>query len=98
MTLKAEDVRAWAQNAAIGDDLVYRKPDQDRDENLFEAVRKLSEAGLVFLFQRRAGEDFEHVARRTRPATHDTLDWVSRDTRRDGKFRPRSSVNAGVFQ
>lgn len=89
MTISTNALHDWVQKAAHGDELVYHKSGQTRNEKLFGAARKLSEGGLVFLFQRRAKVGFDHVLRRTLPSAHDTLDWVSRSVSIRGKWQPR---------
>lgn len=89
MTISVAALHDWAQKADHGDELVYRKSGQTRNDKLFDAVRKLSDGGLVFLYQRRSKVGFDHVARRTLPSAHDTLDWVSRSTSLRGQWQPR---------
>lgn len=70
--------RHWATHAPYGDEFVYNRG-EDRDDDLFTLARKLSEAGLVFLYQRRAGCTWEKVARRTPVVSHKVLDAISQD-------------------
>lgn len=67
----------WVQHAEYGQDFVYHKATAERDEDVFARARKLQDAGLVFLYQRRAGDGFEHVARRTKIESHLVLDKLS---------------------
>lgn len=95
MTLTPQDIHDWVQKASIGDELIYRQPDGERDERLFDTVRKLADGGLLFLFQKRVNKTgpldqrFAHAARRTKSGSHETLDDVSTATDRRGRFVPR---------
>lgn len=97
MAITNKAVHDWVQKSQHGDELVYSKPGRRSSETIFETFRKLSEGGLVFLYQRRipwgTGTSFEHVARRTPPAAHETLDWVSRATNLKGQYVPRLRVD-----
>lgn len=82
-------VQKWVQSCGAADVFVYHRGllDAERDPVLFAYMRKLSDAGLVFLFQRRLtaplnlvvdGEtQWEWCARRCRPKDHIVLDKVS---------------------
>lgn len=70
--------RKWAREAAYEAVFVYHRTPRTRDPALFEHARKLSDAGLVFLYQQRRGDEWTYCARRTHPAAHHTLDKVSR--------------------
>lgn len=88
MAIRNEDLRAWVADTEPGTDIVYRKSGRPRNESLFETARKLSDAGLVFLYQRRnSAGGWDHHARRTTPQAHVTLDKVSRRVNLKGAFR-----------
>ena len=78
---KVDYLRRWAQTASHADVFVYYRTNMTlaRDPAVFEYARKLHDAGLAFLFQRRipGTEHFEYCARRTRPKDHAILDVVS---------------------
>lgn len=78
---KVDYLRRWVQRATHGDVFVYYRTNGrlERDPEVFAYARKLSDAGLAFLFQRRIPdtEHFEHCARRTRPKDHAVLDKLS---------------------
>lgn len=68
--------RRWAREAPYEAVFVYHRTPAARDTDLFAHARKLSDAGLVFLFQRRAGREFEYCARRVHHKHHFLLDKV----------------------
>lgn len=78
--LKVEWYHTWAIHAKYGVEVVYHRGDAERDEKVFDYMRKLSDAGMVFLFQRRLNDGrWEKVARRTPVASHKVLDTISQD-------------------
>lgn len=77
---KRARVLHWVQHCGANEVFVYYRTGGalERDDALFAYMRKLSDGGLVFLFQKRmeSGE-WEYCARRCRPSDHITLDRVS---------------------
>lgn len=71
--------RKWAQEAPLGAVFVYYNENiGERDPDIFEYARKLSEAGRVFLFQKRTDQGtYQYCARRSSVAAHGVLDKVS---------------------
>jgi hypothetical protein len=70
--------RSWAQTHPLGSVFVYYREPLERDPDAFAYARKLHDAGLVFLFQRRLDNGmFEHCARRCAIKDHKVLDVVS---------------------
>lgn len=68
----------WALEATGKDVFVYHREPLERDPAAFKFARKLSDAGLVFLYSRRLDDGrFEKCARKTRPQDHNVLDRVS---------------------
>lgn len=79
---KRARVLEWVQHCGSNDVFVYHRTGGklERDPNLFAYMRKLSDGGLVFLFQRRTDQgEWEYCARRCRPKDHAVLDKVSAD-------------------
>lgn len=79
MSLTRHDFRHWAQTALHGQEIIYHLEPDDRDEAVFEYARRLSHAGLAFVYQRRGFDAqgipaFEYVARRTSPAALHALE------------------------
>lgn len=69
----------WAREAPYNDVFVYHREPLPREDDAFEYARKLSDAGLCFLYQRRLDDGrWEKCARRTRPHDHHVLDKVSK--------------------
>lgn len=76
----AENFHNWVIHARYGEEIVYHLEGRERDERVFKYMRKLSHAGMVFLFQRRAETGgWVKVARRTPVAAHKVLDTISQD-------------------
>ena len=78
--------RTWARSAMPGEVYIYHRSDfqgnkdlarSPRAEELFTHARRLSDAGLAMLYQRRSGYDWEYCARRTSLVCMKTLDKVS---------------------
>ncbi len=83
-SFKLTRFRKWAREAPYGETFVYHRDPIERDASLFAYARKLHEAGMVFLFDRRLGEErFEKCARRTRVTAHLALDRVSASVKVD---------------
>lgn len=79
-TFKLKAFRLWARSAAYENVFVYHREPMERDAEVFSYARKLHDAGMVFLFERRIdGGRFEKCARRTPVKAHSALDKVSRD-------------------
>lgn len=75
---KLSSFRKWAREAPYEDVFVYHRDPAERDLTCFAYARKLHDAGMVFLFERRLGEGrFEKCARRTPVVAHFALDKVS---------------------
>lgn len=75
---KLELFRKWAREATYNELFVYHREPKERDEASFEHARKLSDAGLAFLSQRRLDNGmFEYCALRSKPQDIDVLDKVS---------------------
>lgn len=87
---KRSRVQHWVQTCGANEVFVYYRTNgvglmAERDEELFAYMRKLSDAGLVFLFQRPLPappftpwlREWEYCARRCRPKDHVALDKVS---------------------
>lgn len=77
---KRARVQHWVQHCGANEVFVYHRTGGAlaRDPELFAYMRKLSDAGLVFLFQRKIdGGEWEYCARRCRPKDHLVLDKVS---------------------
>lgn len=87
MAVTVKSLQDWVQHAEHGADLVYQKPALKRNARVFEHVRKLADAGLVFPFQKRTDAGFDHVVRRTSPNSHAVLDRVSSAVNRRGEYR-----------
>lgn len=78
ITFKLKAFRAWAREAQYEDVFVYHRDPAERDGEAFAYARKLHEAGMVFLFDRRLEPGrFEKCARRTPVVAHLALDRVS---------------------
>lgn len=72
------EFRAWARHANKGGNFVYHAEGEPRSPALFEHAMKLSEAGLVFLYQERVPcLGWVKVAKRCSPAAIAVLDKVS---------------------
>lgn len=71
--------KRWVQRDAYGEDFTYHIGDgRERNAALFEYAAKLSDGGLVLLWQRRnAAGDFDHVARRISASTASAIDKIS---------------------
>lgn len=67
----------WAREASYGDVFVYHRASGPREQELYDYARKLSDAGLAFLFRRRTDAGLEACARRIHHETHFSLDKVS---------------------
>lgn len=76
---KLQQLKRWVQLAHLNNVFVYYNEGVgERDEAVFAYARKLHEAGLVFLFQKRADDGlYQYCARMSRPADIHTLDKVS---------------------
>lgn len=79
---KRARVLHWVQHSGANEVFVYHRTGGAlvRDAELFTYMRKLSDGGLAFLFQRPLqGEqrEWEYCARRCRPRDHFALDRVS---------------------
>lgn len=72
--------REWTRTAPVGSEFAYHYDELDqRERAVFEHARKLSDAGLAFLFQKRLVDGgFAYIARRTEVKAHTVLDKVSR--------------------
>lgn len=70
--------REWARRADYEATFVYHRTDWPRNAGMFEHARKLSDAGLVFLFQYRSEDGWCYCAKRCHHEHHVTLDKVSR--------------------
>lgn len=75
--------RDWTREADYGDVFVYGFGSTGmRSPEAFEHARKISDAGLAFLYQRRnESGTFDHVAKRTSVQSHLILDKVSESVR-----------------
>lgn len=76
---KLAQLKKWAQLAPLNDVFVYYNEGVgERDEKVFAYARKLSEAALVFLFQKKTdGGIYQYCARLSHPAHIHVLDRVS---------------------
>lgn len=80
-------LKKWAENTPAGHATTYFSDGKVRDDAVFDLARKLHEAGLVFLAQRRNAKGvMEHVAIRTNPASRAILDTVSVRVDKQGRF------------
>jgi hypothetical protein len=76
--IKLKVFKEWAHGANFGDVFVYHREPNERDPEVFYYARKLSSAGIAFLFSRRLDNgNFEKCARRTPVLAHVVLDKVS---------------------
>lgn len=83
-SFKLTRFRKWAREAPYGGVFVYHRDPTERDPAVYAYARKLHDAGMVFLFDRRLGEErFEKCARRTPVVAHLTLDRVSASVKVD---------------
>lgn len=77
-SFKLQQFRKWAREAPYEDVFVYHREPYTREPEVFTYARKLHEAGMVFLFERRLDANrFEKCARRTPVVAHFALDKVS---------------------
>jgi hypothetical protein len=68
----------WAREARYGEVFVYHREPFARDSVLFEYARKLSDAGIAFLYQRRAdNHQWEKACKRIGVQAALTLDKLS---------------------
>lgn len=91
MTKATTIFRRWTEREATGEDFVYCTAGSPRDPALFEYARKLSDGGLVLLYQRRSssGFGFDHVARRITQNAARFIDAVSASVKRRRPGLPR---------
>jgi hypothetical protein len=76
---KLNTFRRWAREARYNEVFVYHREPLVREEDVFDYARKLSDAGLAFLYQRKLDDGrWEKCARRSRVADHLVLDKVSK--------------------
>lgn len=82
-SFKLQQFRKWAREAPYEDVFVYHRDPKDREPDAFAYARKLHDAGMVFLFDRRIADGFEKCARRTPVMAHLSLDRVSASVKVD---------------
>lgn len=97
MTKPTTIFQRWVERDAYGDDFTYHTDGRERNAALFEYAAKLSDAGLVLLWQRRTpdGNGFDHVARRTSVAASAFVDKVSASVKT--RRRPKRDDFLGAY-
>ena len=97
MTKPTTIFKRWVEREAIGDDFTYHTAGQEPSVELFEYAHKLSDAGLVLLWQRRTpdGNGFDHVARRITQAAARFIDATSASVNHRPERQPRRELYNG---